>query len=202
MRQSGRRLYVRAKVIIKTPRTNLFAQQQHLGSVSRIGKLRHHAVEGRELVRQRVPVAVALSGAHYPGAPLNQKRRRTQDRTRPDAFSFYFRIERKRRTAGRGKSEIDCVTKFISSETQPQIDALFAASAFHIVFTALDGSAQLLWSSPQRGLQTTFARQRRNDAALSCLGQQSQRAIDARLAAPVWAGDEVQLTQRDDQVAQ
>src|SRR5215510_4440011 len=47
LRQTWWGLNVRPEMIVEAPRTNLFSQGKHLGSISRVGELGHHAVEAR-----------------------------------------------------------------------------------------------------------------------------------------------------------
>src|SRR5258705_1979664 len=47
-----------AEVVVEAPRADLFAESKHLRCVSRISKLGHHAVEGRELISEHFPLTV------------------------------------------------------------------------------------------------------------------------------------------------
>ena len=61
-----------------------------------------------------------------------------------------------------------------------------------------------IFSGPAHSVeaQAALACERRDDAALRRLGEQTQRAIETRLAAAVRARDHVQRAERHDEIAQ
>jgi len=64
LRPSRRRLDVGTEVIVEAPGADLFPDHQQLGCVTRIGKLRHHAVEARQVLGEHAPFAIVTLRAH------------------------------------------------------------------------------------------------------------------------------------------
>src|SRR5687768_9690967 len=72
LRQARRSLRVGAEVIVKTPRSNLLTQSEHFGCIFRIGKLRHHAVEARELISEHLPLSVLAFRTNYRSMSIDE----------------------------------------------------------------------------------------------------------------------------------
>src|SRR5579872_3548120 len=67
---------------------------------------------------------------------------------------------------------------------------------------ALHIAADLFRPGPKCRRQPAFSRQRSYEAALRGLGEQAQRAIEARLAAAIRPGHDIEPAERDDEIAQ
>lgn len=152
-----RRVGVGAEVIVEAPAAHGLAQHQHLGRRPRVGRVRHRAVEGGEVVGRHVPVAVLASRAHDGTAAVDQQRRGAHRRAAPDALALDLRIVRERRTRGDRQPEVDGVAEIVAGEAEAQAHGVLPRRALHGTFARHDRAAERLGAGPERGFEATVA---------------------------------------------
>ncbi len=133
---------------------------------------------------------------------------RAQDRAAPDGLALDLRVEvehRRRLARARGGArvpEVHRVAELVAREAQLQTDRARADRALHGMSALAHGAADRLRARPQHRRQPALLRERGHGTAARGLGEQAQRAVEARLARAVRPRDHVQSRQRDDQAAQ
>ncbi|MNT00128.1 hypothetical protein D3C72_1345480 [compost metagenome] len=199
------RLGVRAEVVVEAPGAHLLAQREHLGRVTRVGVLGHHAGEGRDRPADGLP-ALAVTQAQRGALAVDQVRGGAQQRAAPDRLVLDLRVVREGRGRdGRRQADVDGVAEIVglgAGEAQLQRHRLAAHGALHRLLAAQHRRRKALGPGPQRGRQPALAHQRADHAAVGDVGQQPHRAVHARLAAAVGARDHREAAQRHRQLAQ
>ena len=198
---AGRCVDVGAEVVIETPVAQLLAQRQQLGAILGIGAMGEHAVERLE-VRIGLPaLPLAIAQGDRGTEPLGEGVGALQDQPGPESFRLDHGIAAEQAARDR-QAEVDRIAVCLGREAQLQADRRLAHSALHGLLSALHAVRELLGPRPQHGRNAAFERERRDDAALRDIGQQPQRAIEARLAAAVGAGHDGQRLDLQPHVAQ
>ena len=103
---------------------------------------------------------------------------------------------------GGGKAKIDRVSELIARKAQAQAHDPFPRCSLNGMLASEHRPRDRLWSGPERGLKAAFTSQRRDDPSLSCLRQQTKRAIEIRFAASVGTRHEIQPLQRNDDLTE
>jgi len=114
--------------------------------------VRHHAVEGREVLCHHAPVAGLGAAPHQRSLPLDEQRCRPQHFSAPDPFALDLRIVREGGAArfARRQAEIDGVAELLAGETEAQADHFLARRALHRLLAATDRARKGFRPGPER----------------------------------------------------
>jgi hypothetical protein len=148
LRQTRGCIEVGAELIVEAPRAHRLAQPHHLGRVPRVSALRHHAVEARQVLGDRIPLAVVRARANERTAAIDERRRRTHDRSVPHALAFDFGILSESRSRRRRQTEIDRVTEFVGGEAELHAHRSLADRALHRVIATQHRSREAFGPRP------------------------------------------------------
>ena len=116
LRLARRRLGVGAKVIVKAPATDRFAQLQHFGRGLQAANLIEQAVVQRRVLSQHQPVA-PVTRADHGAVALDQLTGRPIKRPGPDAFVLDLRVEVELRASGYRQAQGDGVAEILTGKT-------------------------------------------------------------------------------------
>ncbi len=86
------RVAVGAEMVVEAPVAHVVAQAQQFDGVTRIGRMGHHAVEGREMGQRLLPRAGAVANADTRAPATGNLVARPQHLADPQAFRLHMRI--------------------------------------------------------------------------------------------------------------
>ena len=195
LRLTHRRIHIAAKVIIKAPATDTFAQQQHFRRAAQVTHLIEQAVIVGRVLGQYIPGAAVTCPHHRPGT-LNQQAGRAVERAGPDTFLFDFRVQFELTAGNRdGHSQRDGIAEILPGKAQAQAFDTLGHDGFNRHFAAVHTPADGFRPGPKGRIQPAFTGQGVDHAALGGFRQQAQGAIQVGLAAAIGPGHQIQPVQ-------
>ena len=144
----------------------------------------------------------AAADADVAAAPFGEQVGAAQRRPGPHRLDLDLGIVAEPRRPRDRQAEIDRIAIVVGREAEAEADRAAAAGALHRRLAAAHRVADPLGTGPQRRGESALRRERRDRPAERDVGQQSQRPVEARLAAAVGPGDDVERAEGERHVAQ
>src|SRR5262249_17456236 len=119
---------------------------------------------------------------------------------RPQTLGLDFGIGGEHRARGNRQAEIDGVAVVFAGKAQPQADGPLANRALDRVLAGPDRAPEAFRARPERRADPALGGERLDPPALSDVGQKPERPVEARFAAAIGAGHDVQRPQPDPDV--
>jgi hypothetical protein len=110
----------------------------------------------------------------------------------PQTLELDFRVSHEIRARRFRQTEVDRIPVFLRGKSHPQTDGIPAHRAFDRLNTLPHGFREALRAGPQNRGEAAFEGERLDDPALCDVAEKAKRTINARLAAAVGAGDDIQ----------
>ena len=157
-----RRGGIAAEVIVEPPGADALAQHQDFRGALGVREPRQHAVEGRQVLLDHLPITVRIPCLHQGSAPVHHRAAVVPQPAVPDDLPLDDGILAEHRPHRLGEPVVDGIAEIVAGEAEAQVHRLLARSPLNGVVATLDPLGELFGPGPEHRLDAALRRQRLN----------------------------------------
>jgi hypothetical protein len=112
--------------------------------------MRHHALEGREMVCHTSPTLIGGTHFNERSAPIDKQRTWTERRAMPNGFALDLGIEAESRCIGRWETHVDQIPVLVTRESETKIDGVRSPGSLNRIIASAHRARDGFRPCPQR----------------------------------------------------